>query len=322
MNKKIEYAKFMKDWETESFFKNLAIRHEQTKANTKKWFTANKDKFISAYHVYESDKLDECNKTFQKYNLELHLFDSKKCGVCQAGLKYINYGNKGFWGCPNYKKPPTNEHTSFSPDRGANIREWIGEIKPRINTHWVTMIRNSMGVGNAVQPKTLLQCLLNEGLEDLKLKYFPTANPTAKAIETYSKVKKNTSKEEKEIERILDLFFNKVIPQQGIKYKMKGEKEKYCFVDMVASTAYNVNIIEIKTNAGHIKEDQLNLYTDLTKNILLSHNDNRQVTSNFIVYDGDNTSRSGVKYCLFDEIMQCNTVTDIQKNFNINSNNF
>lgn len=147
---------------------------------------------------------------------------------------------------------------------------------------YLSHILKKVGLNGKLKMKQLYDFYLENGLVDLRIKY--GKEPVTKLINRYIKTKKSCKNEENEIVEYLSKMFPKSIKQLPIKYKLKGQKEKKCFVDLVLSNDEYIFVIEIKTNSYSIDNNQLELYESLIKFI---NKDDRKIYPLFICYNGE-----------------------------------
>ena len=187
----------------------------------------------------------------------------------------------------------------------------------RINANWATDIIRKNDLKSTVLASDLLRFYDNIGFEDLREKY--GYRNSIDRISGYLKAKKESSKEEKEINQHLSKLFPKSSIQTGIKYKLKEQPEKVAIVDLILSNESTVNIVEIKRSRLDINGEQLKLYHSLITHILKSNNDNRICKSLFLVYNKmDYDFPNNDKYLLYDEIKNVFSLDIISTKFEEN----
>jgi hypothetical protein len=163
---------------------------------------------------------------------------------------------------------------------GEWMQEKLSRNKVYIASNWLNFVRTEINAPSYVKNKLMFETLMEYGDYDLRLKYGFTE--TSKSYSGYSKAKINSIKDELKFLEIIKSKYEKVVYQQGILYKIKNEKQKFCFPDIVASNKNSVHVFEVKCHNCYFEDSQLNLYVDLIKKILSNHNDLRKVKGFFL----------------------------------------
>lgn len=230
---------------------------------------------IDGYDKFENDIKVQAKKEFEIHSKKLEAFNKKKCLICGASLKLIEYYDP-FWGCPNYRDG--RKHTTFSKNPYFN---YAGE---RVGKDWVTDIIKECGLKGKVKAKQAFELFQSLGFEDLRAKYYEGADTNA-TINSLVATNKNSKEQEWYCNLFLKTIYPTVIEQQLIIYKIKGDKQRMCIPDFICGSEFEVLIADAKLD--HIKEEQMDLYTSLISFIMKQKKDDRPVNGMFILYDGN-----------------------------------
>lgn len=313
----IEYCRLMTKNEIKLYWKYMNDRYIDKKIEALQYIENNKDELIDAYFKYDKNIANSKKENNEKLNRRMECVKSKIC-YCGTHLKKINYNGSFFWGCPNYKDG--KKHTTLSNDDEKELQDieyHKNNHKYHCETHWISDIKKMLQWPNYVQPKLIYQFLMENGFDDLRIKY-GYGKKTIENIMTYEYVNKVCKNEEIDIKDKLKIIYPKVSYQIGIVYKVMGESEKRCFLDLVASDKNQVNIIEVKTSCWYINVKKLNMYKELLKYIMkLELCDERMLTASFLVYNRSNDISESIKHnsvIYYDQILNfksCNELNDL-----------
>ena len=283
----IEYAKIMTKSEVDSFYSFL-----KSKQGIEVDFDAYKSRIIEIHNRINKECESILNNRYEEHIEEVSnyndyvnevnlLIKNKKC-LCGGNLRYISSYN--FWGCLNYKDS-SQHHFNFN---GKDLpyfkeREYrnIEYFKYSIlSNNWLKDILNELNVKS--RPIRLYEYIMKIGLEDLKSKYNNLKSENV--LTSLNNTKSRTKKEEIEIYDYFSMLGLKLNKQLPIKYKLKGQKEKKCFIDLVLSNEDYIFVVEIKTNSDSLNYEQLELYDSL---IRFMENKKRYVKPIFVIYNSE-----------------------------------
>jgi ssDNA-binding Zn-finger/Zn-ribbon topoisomerase 1 len=236
--------------ELNEFYQSIIDRNSKNKTKAITLLETRKEDVIKLYHEYEAKRIEEYHSRLHELNQITEAWKNKKCIVCGANLRKISSDYGTFWGCPNYKDG--RKHTTF-PSNYEEILETREEYtKIRIRGNWSTDLTRDLHLPPFVKASDMLNFLERNGLEDLRSKY--GYKKSTETIGGYVIAKKASRQEEKEIENFLRPFFQTLLSQVGIRYKLVGQQEKVAIIDLIASNTNNVYIIEVKRESLQIKE--------------------------------------------------------------------
>lgn len=263
----IEYARKATPQEVSKFKKFFKDKNKKLEESSQKIISEMRDELIDAYNLfayYIWEEQEEINSQYEKYK---KAFENKKC-VCGSDVKYIN--SHGFYGCTNYKS--VGEHRNFIKDEKHPSKRVNQLLK-----HYPTSIIKRLNLTGKITAKYLFLFLESEGLEDLNLKYLNI--PYLETINTYQIVSKNAFDFEKESYKKLINRFDKAQLQFPIIYKIKGEKENMCFIDILCSNDKEVVIYECKASEMSTDDKQIEKYLSLIKFI---DKTDRKITAEYL----------------------------------------
>lgn len=311
---KFEYVKIMSDSEImkrNSYFRQLQERKEK---ESEKIIESNSMVLINAYHSYENNAIRYKNDMILDVDKEAEQWDNKKC-ICGKDMRFIS--SHGFWGCVDYKNE-SNNHSTFNYNHDDYLHNKKERIKVEICKDWATKIIRDNGFRNKLNAKQLLLFYQSEGLEDLREKY--GYDNTIDSISSYQIAKEKSDAEEKEIKNFISTSFDRISSQFHIKYKVKGEREKLCKMDLIASDDKDVFLIEIKRNTMNVDDEQLSLYNDIIKCVMNTTGDTRELTPLFIIsnLDGYDDPNEYFFFENFDDITDKSELKRIMKMFKHN----
>lgn len=274
--KTFEYVEILTKKEINDFIKILDKKNKSSNSNNR-YLTENKKTLIKEYQKYENDIINVFKSNLKDYEKDLKLWDEKKC-LCGKKLKYIDGYN--FWGCSDYQNKE-KEHLTFKHNQQEYFDSRFKNIKVRLSAHWCTDIIKKVNLVEKIRAKELLLFYISLNLEDLRKKY--GYKSTSKSISAYVIANKESKREELEIRTFLEPFFDKVIHQIYVRYKLKTSVEKIKIFDLIVSDKNQVYLIEIKRHNIYIDEEQLELYFELLNHIMEKNEDKRTLKSLFIV---------------------------------------
>lgn len=251
---KIEYAKPLTKEEKDRFFGRLKYFHDNLKESCGQVISSMAEVLIEKYRETDAIISIEYDDIKNKYDLDLRTIGTDKC-ACGSGLKYLR--NYGFYGCVNYAFK--GYHKNYKNEDGT-YRSPHKRVPSQAKSYLSDIIK-SLGLNGKLNAKSLHAFYTCSGLEDLKLKY--SGEPYDKLINQYSEVKKIAKEFEEDCyQRVLPLYTN-VLKEFGIKYKLQGEEERYCFLDLLCSNEKVLHIFECKTTKLDIDQNQNELYLSL-----------------------------------------------------------
>lgn len=309
MTNEILYARIMTNEELGSYFEQLYNKYYETKKSILNSILKHKEELIAGYFEYEEEQIT----IFKEKRIELlrniELWNKKECN-CGQKLKIINSSNGDFWGCPNFTDK-TKKHKTYSLTFAPYYKDNLDKLKVRIDSHWASKIITSCNLKNEVKAKDLIEFYINSGFDDLRIKY-NYEKSSIESISGFVNGKKNSSIEEKEIQKYFSNAYDNCVSQIGIKYKLNNYNEKIAILDLIISDEKNIYLLEIKRYPLEIKEDQLALYFELLKHILCDKKDNRSCKAVFIVsnnYEYFKQNEEGFIY--FENIQNCKNKIEI-----------
>lgn len=307
---KIEYVKFLNQAEENALISYMSsqykIKQKAVQSNIKSY----KEKLINAYHVFESEKIEDYKNELIKLDSKKNLWESKKC-ICGANLNYIE--EYGFWGCPNYKNNKTTNHITFRCNQSELIENQFNYTKVRLSHNWSSEIIKRCGLKGLITAKELLIFYESEGLEDLRSKY--GYKNSMKSISAFPTASKHSKKEELEIQNFLEEYFPKSNYQLYVKYKISGQDEKICIIDLIVSDDDYVFLIEIKRHNIYIDEDQITLYFKLLVHKMIQSNDSRKLKGIFVVNEYFNSEYNCNKCIVFEDLKKLKNKSSIIDTF-------
>lgn len=282
----IEYVRFLNKDEKEAFFTAIKERNKRNKSISNIYIEAKKEQIISSYYNVEKAAINDYKKRLMDLEVRIEVWESKKCAACGSNLKLISYEYGQFWGCPRYLDKSVGNHSSFNVNFGEYIQSYVNSCKVKIPYRWVGNIRKSLKIEKKTTSTDVLNFLEENGLPDLRRKY--NGKYTKESIGGFQKGKGRSIKEEKSAYEYFDSYYSNfynIVKQQGILYKVRGDKERCCFVDLILSDQESVNIIEIKGSEYDVKEKQITLYRDLILHKMKEKKDERVITCNFLIFN-------------------------------------
>ncbi len=229
------------------------------------------DALISAYYYYEQQKLEKRKDLTDAVEIQKQTFQSKRCFYCGEKLKYIS--SYDFWGCSNYKDP--GQHSTFSKKDPV-----FNYYHVNIPAHWIPEIIDELQLKGKLTAKPLYEFYIGMGLEDLRTKY--GYRSSLNVINSLTKTKRASVEQELKALKHLQSIFTKVVYQQCISYKIKGEKEKFCIPDFICGSDEEVYVIDAKLDACN--DTKMLLYISLVSFITSSKKDKRPVNGGHIMY--------------------------------------
>ena len=252
----IEYARKMTDEEVSSFFKNITRKQEELKHSSIRLLVENEKEIIDSFLRIEKEISAETEELLIEYRKDMRAYDEDKC-TCGAELVYIPSGD--FYGCKNYKSPVP--HRNFKKHRQNNYRP---DFRPSRRTKsYLLEIINELGLRDKLNQKRLLLFLVEKGYSDIRYVY--GSKSSFDDIDNFKDANTVSKKYEDECHEELSHKFPTCIKQFPIKYKIKGDKERCCFIDILCSDEKEVVIYECKTNSHDVREEQNHLYLSLIK---------------------------------------------------------
>lgn len=306
-----EYIKILTPKEKKSYIKFFKNRTVQNLNKSQLAIQNNKEILLQAYIDYEDEIIKKYKDDLRKFKERVNLWKAKECS-CGKKLRFIE--NYGFWGCPDYKSNRIKKHITFQANQSGIFENQYKNIKVRLSHNWSTDILRKCNISDKIKAKELLLFYKSEGFEDLREKY--GYKNSLKSISSFITANRESKKEEKEIKNFLNSFFDKVSYQLYIKFKKLGEEEQIRIIDLIVSDNANVFVIEIKRHNIYIDRKQIKEYYSLIKNIMALSNDERDITSLFIVNEFYDSQFNENKCVLFDELKTKTTKQDILKVFN------
>jgi hypothetical protein len=265
--KKIEYAKMMTKDECDKFMQFLIDKNKNARELSCKLINDNKDEIINLYKSYCDRTLSEFNQAVIEYHKKTKAYEDNVCYVCGSKMRYIS--GYDFWGCPNYKQGDVSHSTykGFNPayfPSEPNYKGWT--TKMILNTRYKGLIKSI----------DLYNFIVNEmKLEDLSLQ-------EKKYINNYMMTKESTTDFEKTTYKKIKLEYDNVLYQPGFVYRYEREKDKMCFMDILASNKIEVVIYECKSNRYEVNDNQKSLYINILQYLLNKANDKRIIKFEYV----------------------------------------
>lgn len=257
----IEYAYFS---ETPVFQHGKHDSHKHIKDNA--------EALILAYENKKIKCEEEAQRNHENIVKDTAAFMNKRCRYCNSSLRFIS--GYGFWGCPNYKDKSTT-HSTFNEEYG------VAEPYITISTHWIPEIISDCGLKGLVKAKDLFNWYTEQGLQDLRVLF--GKSPSANSINSYVKTKIKSTRQEQQAYDLLKSMFVKVVSQQCITYKIKGEKQSFCIPDFICGNSDGVLVADAKLDCPN--DEKMELYTALVKYIMDKKSDMRPVDGAHVMYD-------------------------------------
>lgn len=320
MPNEILHAKIMTDEELSSYFEQLYNRFYESKKNVLNNILKYKENLIDGYFKYEEEQINVFKEKRKELLRSIELWNKKECN-CGQKLKVINSTNGDFWGCTNFNNK-SFKHKTFSLTFVPYYKDNLDKLKVRIDSHWASKIITSCNLKNQVKAKDLIEFYINSGFDDLRVKY-NYEKTSIESISGFVNGKRNSSKEEKEIQKYFSQKYDKCLSQIGIKYKLINCDEKIVILDLILSDKNNIYLLEIKRYPLEIKEEQLNLYFNLLKHILSDKKDKRSLKAVFLIsnkyeydYDYEYFKQSEEKFIYFESIQNCKNKIEIETKLN------
>lgn len=305
-----EYIKILNSIEIAEFISSIASKYDNQLLASKNCLNENKNLLLDSYKDFENQIIEQYKDDVKNFNIKVQLWNNKEC-LCGNKLKFNDLYN--FWGCTNYIDK-SKKHITFSANQEEKFNEIFEHIKVRLGHNWSSEILKTNKLQNKIKAKDLLLFYNSQGLEDLREKY--GYKNSLESISSYSYANKNSKKEELEIRDFLNNFFEKISYQVYIKFKKKNENEKIKIIDLIVSDKTIVYLIEIKRHNIYINEEQLDLYYDLVSHLMQLKNDNRKLSSLFIVNEYYQSSYNSNKCVEFNQIKLKTKKEDILKELN------
>lgn len=256
MRENIAYAKLVSAADMELFYRSIIDKNNANYEKAYNFLNSKKGKIIEAYHRVDND-FDKIQKNYDiEHKLYNDAYRNKKC-ICGSDLVYIS--SHGFYGCRNYSNKSV-EHNNFLNQYPPfyKLERWY----PKTNG-WLATIREIAEIGKKVPTSAILIFLNNLGLDDLAMKYEGIDSWTL--VNRISCNKIEATEFEKEVELKLKEKYDRVFPQQAIKYKYVGGSDKFCFLDFLVMTDDELIIYECKTTNAEKDERQRFDYIELLK---------------------------------------------------------
>lgn len=302
-----EYVKMLTKTEIASFVNGLV--EKQKKDNNTTLLKEKSKQLKKEYILYEAEKINNYKEELEKLELEKGRWETKTC-LCGKRLRFIN--GFEFWGCPDYKNQ-SKKHTTFNKNQEEIFKDRLKGIKVRIPSNWCSDIIKRLDLKGEIKAKQTIEFFLSEGFEDLRKKY--GYKNTFKSISGFITANKESKKEEAQIRDFLKGFFSKVSYQIYIRYKIKGDQERFCILDLIASDAEKVYLIEVKRHNMYIEEDQLSLYYDLLLFLMQQGNDSRKLKALFIVAEYFESTYNVIDCVLFDDLLGIKSKSNLEMKF-------
>lgn len=269
----IIYARKATDKEVYDFRAFLYQKSLEEKETDLRSISENKDLLIKCYHDKENEYLDD---DLSKRCLEQEAKYMKFNQLCLCGSK-LKIINNSFWGCPNYLKGKREEHKNYMSWSDISFRSKV------LDNYLVDIIRNNNLKGK-LHAKSLLTFYLEQGLPDLKDKH--TIKDSITSLDTFKRVGKIAKEFEERCVLMLQELYPSVLPQFPIKYKLVGEKDKFCFIDILCSNDTDVIIYECKTNEWNENSEQIKLYEELVSFIIKDKKINKKLSTKYLIQNG------------------------------------
>jgi hypothetical protein len=278
----IECARFMNENELKEFYSGIGGKFNLQKRTSSKVLSINQNALLAEYDKYEAESIKKYEAAYVALMNKKQAWDIKVCRGCQGKIRLVNSEYNNFWGCEYYYNRSII-HDTFNIDYDEQFVEYYQNTKVRIDSNWLTKIIRDLNLQASVKASNLLVFYDALGKEDLRSKYGYLS--TSQSISGFVKAKSASRIEEQEVEKRLAGIFPNCKSQLGIRYKLKGEKERVVILDMVIADDNEVFILEIKRNVHDIDEDKICLYYKLVAHILLKMNDIRKCYAVFLVFN-------------------------------------
>lgn len=311
----IEYAQLLTKKALEERINTIRAPKREKKNKAIPILEKNRDILITEYHKVEQRAIQEFKDRHNELRLQKNAFDKKECEYCQQPLRFVRNDYQDYYVCPEFRDG--NQHSKFYVDLEERIQARLPWIKIRIEMDWLTNILKATALKGQIQASHLLQFLVENNYDDLREKY--GLSSTGQLITNLTRTKQASTQEEKEIAAFLQPFFPKCIQQQGIRYKLQGEKENIAILDLIISDDKTVYLLEIKRNPHNIIQNQLPFYQALLQHIMEKAPDQRRIHPVFLVYNTPEypTPYLAGTYVLFEEIKPLETAAAIISKFEI-----
>lgn len=256
---KIEYAKKMTDEEVKSFFNRINNKQVELQISSD-FITSNYGSMlIDAYNKKEAEIKAQQTVNLAEYREDMFSFEND---CCTCGGQLIWIPDYEFYGCNNYHNKHLRHRNFLKQKQSSEYYRPLYRY-PDITKKYLLEILQENNLRGKLNQKRLLQFYCQQGLQDLRWVY---GNKSAfDIIDNFKNANEVAKKFEKECFERLSPKYEKSFFQFPIKYKLKGEKEKYCFIDILCSNSKEVVIYECKTNEWDIREEQDRLYLSLIK---------------------------------------------------------
>lgn len=228
-------------------------------------------KLINEYTLFDIELKEKAQLCIDSYSKKTTSFNTKTC-PCGGKLRYIS--SHDFWGCENYKDE-SKKHFSFSGHTPNIYSDYFN-----VSSNWVTDIINKVGLDGKINAKRVFEYFIENGLEDLRLKYKKL--PTEKQINSLIETKERSKIQEQKALEYLKTKYEKVVPQQCILFKLTGSKEEFCIPDFICSDKNKVTIVDAKLD--YTNDSKMTKYILLVRHILRKNKDDRIVTGAHIMY--------------------------------------
>lgn len=280
---KIETARVMTPEEKKSFFTYLHQKGEGEKKRTQEYFYQNRQIIADAYKEIEQKAIVQYDKHMQNLERRLSCIKTRTCWRC--GQRLIYQPDWDAWECPRYEHVGDywyDRHSIIYPYTEKQLQNKKRYLHPNIDRQWIKELKDKIKAPDYVKSQKLLELLIAEGFEDLRLKH-----GHKKTYQNLGNGWKRGRDREQEIGETLKQKFPKVIDQLGVKYKLKSQPEKTKFIDFIVSDNQNIYVIECKTGNWALNFEQLHLYASLIKHLeQRRHTDKpRLVHAVYIVYE-------------------------------------
>lgn len=254
---KIEYARKMTEQEVSKFFDGIN-RNQNQLAISSDYITSNfSDMLLEAYHKKEKEIQEQEKICVLEYKEEMKAFQNDTC-TCGSQLRWME--DFDFYGCTNYHDK-TKRHRNFRAQKQSSEHYRPLYRFPAITKKYLLEILQENNLRGKLNQKRLLQFYCQQGLQDLRWVY---GNKSAFDIIDNFKNANAVAKEfEKKCFNELLVCYPKCFLQFPIKYKIKDDRERFCFIDILCSNEREVVIYECKTNEWDVRDEQDDLYLAL-----------------------------------------------------------
>lgn len=277
----IEYSHLLTDKSLAEHINAIRAPNREKKNKAGPILEKNKDILIAEYHKVEQRAIQEFKDRHNELRLQKNAFDKKECEHCQRPLKFIRNDYQDYYVCPEFRDG--NQHSKFYVDLEERIQARLPGIKIRIEMDWLTNILKATALRDQIRASDLFKFLEEHGFDDLRAKY--GLSGTKRLITSLTRAKQASTQEEREIAAFLRPFFSKCAQQQGIRYKLQGEKDNIAILDLIVSDDKTVYLLEIKREPLYISEHQLTFYQALLQHIMEKAGDRRRIHPVFLVYN-------------------------------------